>query len=437
MTGGCSALSAKSLPVKVTDASACSRAACCSAVSASGVSGGLAGGVAWVVAAVGNAAAGGASAGRVEQAPAAATQNERNPRPTIRRACCSSTPSRLQGACRVKRRPFSRLLRAMPAWGGARASLLRLLRNRRPAQPLDSSGTLARYSRPVVPMTRAPTVAWLNGKILAMSEASVPLEDRGLQFGESLYEVAAITGGRARLLREHAERMRCAAEIIGLGRGVPDADSWLALATELLSIEKLDEGILYAQVTGGSAPRAFVPEQPLRPTFFAYLRPFRFPRAEDVAEGIAAVKVPDLRWARRDLKTTMLLPAVLAKRDARARGAHEALLVGPDGHVNEGAASTVFAVEGRTLVTPRRSERSLPGTTGPIVRRLACDAGLGVVEEPLSALRLGSAHEIFVTSATLLLMPVVSVDGAPVGTGRPGPVALDLARRLRATFEID
>jgi D-alanine transaminase len=285
-------------------------------------------------------------------------------------------------------------------------------------------------------MASRPQFAWLEGRIVPFSEAKVPLDDRGLQFGESLYEVAPITRGRPRLLAEHVSRLQRAAEELGLSAGVPALPVWERLVHELLQLEALTDALLYAQVTGGAAPREHVPKAPPPPTFFAYVTPFEYPGDAAVVRGVRAVSLLDIRWARRDLKTTMLLPAVLAKREARSRGADEAFLVGPTGDVHEGASSNVFIVEGTALVTPAQSSDLLPGTMRPLVCDVGREAGLDVRGERLSLERVARADEVFISSTSQLVMPVVSLDGRPVGPGHGGPVARDLAARLRSRFEL-
>jgi D-alanine transaminase len=194
--------------------------------------------------------------------------------------------------------------------------------------------------------------------------------------------------------------------------------------------------MLYAQLTGGSAPRRHVPESPPPPTFFAYVTPFRFPRAPEVSRGIRAITCADLRWLRRDLKTTMLLPAVLAKREAARQGAQEALFFGPDGELNEGASSNVYVIEGRTLITPSQSPRLLPGTMRALVDAVASEAGWQVEPARIDMERLLAADEVFVTSTTQFVMPVVAIDGRDVGSGTAGPIASDLAARIRERYEL-
>ena len=198
-------------------------------------------------------------------------------------------------------------------------------------------------------MAARPKFAWISGRVVPFEDAHVPLDDRGLQFGESLYEVAPITAGIARLLPEHVARMQRAAAELGLEAGVPELSAWERLIHELVACESIRDALLYAQLTGGACARDHVPESPPPPTFFAYATPFTYPGEAAVLRGIRAVSLPDIRWARRDLKTTMLLPAVLAKREAKRRGASEALLVGP------GARSTRAR---RAMSSSSRDERS-------------------------------------------------------------------------------
>ncbi|HVW26794.1 MAG TPA: aminotransferase class IV [Polyangiaceae bacterium] len=285
-------------------------------------------------------------------------------------------------------------------------------------------------------MAARPGYAWLDGRVVPFAEASVPLDDRGLSFGESLYEVLPITAGTPRLLREHVLRLERGAAELGLGPGVPALARWEAIIGELLRREGLRDALLYAQVTGGAAPREFAPSVDVEKTFFAYLMPFAHPRDADVVRGVRAVSLPDIRWGRRDLKTTMLLAAVLAKKEARRRGAQEAIFVGPQGEVYEGASSNVFIVEGRTLVTPEQTTNLLPGTMRHLVVDIAAEAGLEARGEPFGLERLRRADEVLVTSTSQLVMPVAALDGAEIGSGVAGPVGRDLARRLRRRFEL-
>jgi D-alanine transaminase len=280
-----------------------------------------------------------------------------------------------------------------------------------------------------------PRFAFHRGQIVPFSEATVPLDDRGLQFGESLYEVIAVTAGEPRLLPEHVARMERGAPQIGIS-GVPPLAEWQRIVAELIHLEGLRDGLVYAQLTGGAAPRDHAPQGNPAPAFWAYVAPFTYPRAADVVRGSTAITLPNLRWSRTDLKTTMLLANVLAKKEAVARGAGEALLVGPTGEVYEGSSSNYFIVEGRSIVTPAQSSSLLPGTMRALVQEAAREAGLVELNEPIRIERLRSAAEVFVTSTARLVMPVVALDGRSIGTGEGGAVARDLAARLRARFSL-
>jgi len=279
---------------------------------------------------------------------------------------------------------------------------------------------------------RAPTLAWKDGRIIDFANAVVPIEDRGLMFGESVYEVIPVVGARARLLEPHVARMRRGATALGIEDAVPDDRSWHELARSLIEGEKLDEGTLYAQATGGASRRVHVPKQRPRPSFFAYLKTYEFPRPDRVLVGLRLATMPDSRWARCDLKTTMLLPSVLAKSEALHRGADEVLLLDESDHVREGGSTNLFVVENGELCTPVLSPHVLPGITRATVIGLATAAGLSTHEAQLSLSRVLAADEVFVTSTSLLAMPVISIDGQAIGSGRPGPIALDLAGRMRA-----
>ena len=286
-------------------------------------------------------------------------------------------------------------------------------------------------------MTESTTrFAWLDDRVVPFEQAKIPIDDRGLLFAESIYEVIPVTGGKARMLPEHVRRMKAGAEAIDLGGGVPDERIWEERVGELAQSESLQEGVLYAQLTGGSAPRRHLPVTRPKPRFFAYLLPYRFPRADVTARGITLQSCTDPRWARCDLKTTMLLPGVLAKRDAALGGADEALFVGADGAVHEGASTNVFCVEGNRLITPAQSHRLLPGITRPLVAELAAQAGRVVDHDVVPLSRLVNATEVFVTSTMLLVMPVTRVDDRAIGNGTAGPVARELADHLRARLQI-
>lgn len=283
---------------------------------------------------------------------------------------------------------------------------------------------------------RLPRFAVKDGVLAPFDDVGVSLADRGLLFGESLYEVVPITGGRARLLAPHVDRMRAAAESLHLREGVPPLDAWERTTAELVAAEAFDEGILYAQVTGGTAVRSHAPAERPRPTFFAFLQSLRFPRQAEVERGIRARFEPDSRWARCDLKTTMLLPAVLAKYRARDAGAAETIFLSPDDQLREGASSTIFIIEGERAIGVVPSVQLLPGVTGKVLGPLFAEAGLELEHDAIGRRRVLAADEVLACSTTLGVMPVLSIDGAPIGDGRAGRHGRTLAAALRRVLEI-
>ena len=232
----------------------------------------------------------------------------------------------------------------------------------------------------------APTVVWQNGELVPFAGACVPLEDRGLQFGESLYEVLPITAGKVRALGAHAARMRRGADRIGIGAAPSDAQ-WETLSAALLKAEGVTDALLYAQLTGGRARRAHYTADRPTPSFWAYLMPFDYPTAQDVERGIRAATAPDPRWAHCDLKTTLLLPAVMAKYEAHAKGADEALFV-DDGQLREGASSNAFIVERGAVIGVPQGSSILPGITRQLMEKTCQATDTPLRSEPVPLARL-------------------------------------------------
>ncbi|MCX7895080.1 MAG: aminotransferase class IV [Thermoanaerobaculum sp.] len=276
--------------------------------------------------------------------------------------------------------------------------------------------------------------AYVNGSFVPFATASLPLEDRGLEFSESLYEVVAVIRGQPFRLADHVARMVWGAEQLGMPDAVPSLATWQSIVTELWSREPHPTAILYAQLTGGTAPREHLPGETPKPNFFAYLRFFSFPSPQMCSQGIAAITLPDNRWYRRDIKTTMLLPAVLAKRQARRQQAAEAIFLGQEGFVHEGASSNVCMVRGGVVASPPPCERLLEGVTLKVVEELCQEIGVPFQRRWVTLSDLKNADEVFITSTTTALMPIVRLDGQPVRGGQPGPISLRLAYHFQRIF---
>ncbi len=272
-------------------------------------------------------------------------------------------------------------------------------------------------------------LVFLNGQYIPRHQASVSIEDRGLLFGDGVYEVYRNYRGRPFKFKEHLDRLT--RSLHELQMEVPAVD-WVAVHGELLQRNGLAQADsqVYIQITRGAAVRTHhFPAPGTAPTVFASIRPLVMQPAFLHAEGAAAVLVPDERWGRCDIKSINLLANVLAKQKAVQAGAHEALLV-RDGAITEGSSTNVFGVVDGQVVTHPTGTRILSGVTRNVTIQLARDLGFKLAERPVLVADLNRATELFMTSTSSEVMPVVRVDGRPIGDGRPGPVTLALAQAL-------
>ena len=273
---------------------------------------------------------------------------------------------------------------------------------------------------------------YVNGQYLPYAEAAVHAEDRGFQFADAVYEVCEVKGGR--LVDETRHMGRLARSLNELRVPQPmSAGAWGRVLRETIRRNRVRDGLVYLQVSRGAGPRSFLfPPADTPPTVVCLARSVAPAGAEAAAEvGIKVKTMPDPRWDRCDIKTVMLLPAALAKEAARAEGAKEAWFFDADGHVTEGASSNAWIVdaEGR-LVTREVSNALLRGITRTTLIDVLQREGLELVERRFTVAEAKAAREAFITSATSIVMPVVAIDGQPIGNGAPGL----LTQRLRAAF---
>lgn len=268
---------------------------------------------------------------------------------------------------------------------------------------------------------------WLNGKWVAEDQAVIPVFDRGLLFGQSVYEVAPVLRGRIANWRHHAARL---ANSLAMA-GIADATDWPAILPELVARNGLEEGRVYLQVTAGDAgDRDFLlPMPPPAPTRIAYTQTAVLVDNPKAETGLRIVLRPDRRWQLRAAKTTQLLYAVLMKEEARAAGVDDAWLV-EAGVVTEATSQNAHIVDSRgVLVSHPVDHGVLPGVTRISVLEIARAMGLSVEERAFTPAELFAAREAFVSAAGSLVLPVVEADGRAIGTGRPGPVATEIRQR--------
>lgn len=272
---------------------------------------------------------------------------------------------------------------------------------------------------------------FLNGSYIEPEQARVSVDDRGFIFGDGVYEVIRACDGGLFEGDAHFGRLADGIAALALSAGGAAIASLPDIARELLVRNQLTRGeaTIYLQVTRGAAPRTHAfPAPPPPPTVYVAAKPFTPPTALR-ARGAAAVTRPDIRWARCDIKSVNLLPNVLAKQHAAERGALEAIFV-RDGAVTDGASTSVFAVIDGELRTPPLTNYILPGITRRVILELAVTLGIPARECPVFADELPGATELFVTGTTTDVMPIVTLDGARVGDGTPGPIARQLQAGL-------
>jgi D-alanine transaminase len=273
-------------------------------------------------------------------------------------------------------------------------------------------------------------IAYVNGRYVPHEHAQVSIEDRGFQFADGVYEVCEVRGGHLIDERRHMARLDRSLGELRIARPMSPA-ALSVVMHETVRRNRVHDGIVYLQVTRGVARRDFpFPPAGTQPSVVVTARSSDLARLEQTAaEGIAVVTVPDIRWQRVDIKSVALLPNVLAKQAARDQGAKEAWLVDAQGRVTEGGSSNAWIVSrDGILVTHPLGRDILPGITRSVVIDVAKAQGLAFEERAFTVEEAYAAREAFVTSASQIVMPVVSIDGRPVANGAPGLVASALRR---------
>jgi D-alanine transaminase len=284
--------------------------------------------------------------------------------------------------------------------------------------------------------TRPPSgrIAYVDGRYLRHGEAGVHVEDRGLQLGDSIYEVCRIAEGRFLDEEEHLDRLERSVGEIEMAMPMPRS-ALKQVMRETARRNGVAEGLIYLQVTRGAVRRDHpIPNPAPKPTLIVTVHPLDTAAiARRRVEGVRVITAPDQRWARCDIKTTQLLPNLLAKTAARRAGAFEVWLVDPEGFVTEGASTTAWIVdaEGR-LITRNLSEAILPGVTRKILLEAAREAQIPVLERRFTPAEATKAREAFLTAASAAAIPIVAIDSEAIGDGKPGPLTRRLAELYAA-----
>jgi D-alanine transaminase len=272
-------------------------------------------------------------------------------------------------------------------------------------------------------------IAYVDGRYLNHGEAGVHVEDRGLQFGDAVYEVFRVENARLYDFVDHMERLERSLRELSVPMPMSRAALGHVMA-ETVRRNRVEFGLVYLQVTRGCRRRDFpIPDPPLKPTVIVTAHGLdREEIACRLREGVSVVTCPDIRWGRCDIKTTQLLAGLLAKTHARRKGAFEAWLVDGDGYVTEGASSNAWIVtaDGK-IITRDLSRAILPGVTRRVMLEAAAAANMPVEKRKFTPAEVAGAREAFLTASTGPAVPVISIDGAVVGDGRPGPVTKRIA----------
>lgn len=282
-----------------------------------------------------------------------------------------------------------------------------------------------------------PRIAYVNGRYLPLRQAMVHVEDRGYQFGDAVYEVCEVRQGRLIDERRHLGRLKRSLDELQIKLPMSPVALGIVLR-EVIARNRIGYGIVYLQVSRGVARRdhAFpAPEVP--PSVVVTARPLNARRNEALAAaGIAVVSVPDNRWGRVDIKTTGLLPNVLARQAAVAQGARDAWFVDKDGMVTEAASANAWIVTQAGRVVTRPADHGiLKGITRTVLFDVIKAQGLSVEERAFALSEAYTAREAFVTAASQIVLPVVRIDGRAIGEGKPGPVATALRRAFHEYAE--
>ena len=261
---------------------------------------------------------------------------------------------------------------------------------------------------------------YLNGAFMPIEEAKVSVLDRGFIFGDGVYEVIPVYSRRAFRMAEHLKRLQHSLDGIKLPN--PHSESeWTGILNEIIKRNTPEDQYLYLHITRGVAKRdhAF-PNPPVPPTVFVLSNPLTTPPAEQLQNGISCITVVDNRWLRCDIKAIALLPNVLLRQAAVDAGCAEAILIRDDAFLTEGAASNIFVVKNGKLLAPPKDNLMLPGITYDVILELAAANGIPCGVRKVTKAEVFSADELLLTSSTREVLAITTLDGKPVGNGKPG-----------------
>lgn len=273
-------------------------------------------------------------------------------------------------------------------------------------------------------MTRT---VYVNGTYLPEDQATVSIFDRGFLMADGVYEVTSVLDGKLVDFDGHTKRLHRSLDELDMQAPCSDAEL-LEMHRELIRLNGIDQGMIYLQVTRGNpGDRSFLfPDASVKPTIVAFTQ--NIPNLADAPAaktGFKVISVPDIRWGRRDIKTVQLLYPSMAKMMAKKAGVDDSWMV-EEGKVTEGTSNNAYIIKGNRIITRQLTNDILHGITRTAVLRFAAEAQFEVEERPFTVDEVKQADEAFATAATIFVMPVVEIDGATIGSGKPGPVTARL-----------
>lgn len=277
----------------------------------------------------------------------------------------------------------------------------------------------------MIPGVPGDSQVYLNGDFLRLDEAKISVLDRGFIFGDGIYEVVPVYNGNAFRMAEHLDRLDRSLAALRIAEPM-DRQGWIDLVCELIARGGMPTCLIYLQVTRGVYKRdhAFPPE-PVAPTVFGMASAWSPPSAEQRTRGISAISIPDERWLHCEIKSVSLLGNVLARQQAVDANVDEVVQF-RDGCLTEGSSSNIWVVSQGKLLAPPKNNLILEGIRYGLLGELAAEAGIPFEARRITRQEVKNADELLVTSATKEVLPILSLDGKPVGSGKPGPVYAQL-----------
>lgn len=274
-----------------------------------------------------------------------------------------------------------------------------------------------------------PNIAFVNGKWSPLASAKISVEDRGFQFGDGVYELLRTYGGDLFHAEEHLARLQSSAKQIEIA--LPSTPQQMEKIIRLGCRKSgYADTKVYIQVTRGTAPRLHSFPDKVRPTVVMTFRKFEPLPQRIQQEGVAVISLDDIRWGRCHVKSLNLLPNVMAREQALRSGAFEAIFI-RNGKVMEGAGSNIFAVFGKKVVTPPAGPYILSGITREVLFQVGEKKGVEMIEKEIKIQNLYAADELFLTGTTVAVLPIVRLDGKPIGAAKPGKITQFLSEAFR------